>query len=160
MSEIVNNFFFSNQPFAVTDWKDVTVDGSWNQNIAYTAKARRLGEDAYFSIKGVMSGAPNSVALTVNLPTGYVIDVNKMIGAEEPIGRCNLRDDSAVINYQGVVCLTAAGDTDKVRVMALRSSAAFAQGDSVSETVPMTWTNLDSFILRFSVPIVGWKSFS
>ena len=67
----------------MTDWVSWTPTGSWNTNVTYTGRWRRVGDSAEYYVKVVTSGAPNSTGLTINLPSGHVIDTTRFASSTD-----------------------------------------------------------------------------
>lgn len=147
--------------YPATDWATVTVTGTWVANATYSAKARRVGSVAEFSVKVKTTGAPTAVQLFIDLPTGYVIDTNKMVTGSSPD---NLDDSTTMTNqlsvggiqYFGVVGYST---TTRVIPTIYLTGATFATRGAITNSSPWLFANNDEVILKFKVPIVGWSEF-
>ena len=139
----------------LTPWQSVTFTGSWNTNTTYTGYVRRVGDTAHFQVRLAMSGAPNSAALTLNLPSGYVVDTAKVFasGANENLGHVTIQD-SGTAQFFGRV---AYNSTTVVSIRAAGAASTYADLTNVTQAVPIALiANGDTFFVEFSVPIVGW----
>jgi hypothetical protein len=140
----------------LTPWQSVTFTGSWNTNTTYTGYVKRVGDTAHFQVRLAMSGAPNSAALTLNLPSGYVVDTAKVFasGANENLGHVTIQD-SGTAQYFGRV---AYNSTTVVSIRTAGAASTYADLTNVTQAVPIpTIANGDTFFAEFSVPIVGWS---
>lgn len=135
----------------VTDWQSYTPTGSWVSNTTYTGRWRRVGDTMQIQALVSLSGAPSGT-FSVNLPSGYTMDTNKItstvVGAGS-FGQAHA-NDTGVNNYVGDVVYAS---TTSVNVVGSSGSAALW-----SSTVPFSFNNADSVQLEFSLPISGWSS--
>jgi hypothetical protein len=137
------------------DWTVFTPSGSWASNCNYTGVYRRIGSTMDVLVSIAIMGAVNAVALNINIPFGLNIDATKMPG---------MSDLSRVVGI-------GAGNRHSTRVYGfsvktnfLNLTSVFVQNldqeatqNSVDNTNPVTWGNLDTIDLKFSVPILGWS---
>jgi len=154
----VDNFILSpsqvSQGAIVTDWQSYTPTGSWSANTTYTGKYRRVGDSLELDITVSTSGAPTAANLTVNLPTGFVVDTTKISnsGAVNIFGGGTARD-FGVDNY-----LVYAGYNSTTSI-AIYKDDGDGTYSNVSNTAPFTFGASDSVLVRgISIPIVGWSS--
>lgn len=144
---------------AMSDWQEFTPTGSWNTNVVYTGFWRRVGDsmEVYAKVE-CDGGAPNSATLTINMPSGYEIDVNKLTGAlaqREVLGRSYTTNVGTGAYYGNVV-----GDTSTSVLPQWTDSAAAAASafKSVTQASPFTYGDTDYVQVYFKVPVVGWKT--
>ena len=145
------------QGTVVTDWVSYTPTGSWSTNTTYTGRWRRIGDTAEIQVRLALSGAPTAATLTVNLPSGFVIDTSKLAGGttqvELPNSDGSMRDDAS---YNGF----SKAFYDSTTTVGIRSSSTASAHTLVlvNATTPITWAANDSIDVTFRVPIVGWSS--
>lgn len=146
---------------AVSNWTSYTPTGSWSTNTTYTGFYRRVGDSVELNVKVATSGAPTSAALSINLPSGLVIDTAKLpstvVGATVLPGSAASVIDNGVTQYQAFICYSS---TTAIQVR-YSSSAAAASPDTmaaVTQAAPMTFGSGDSVVAAVVLPIVGWDS--
>jgi hypothetical protein len=141
----------------VTDWVSFTPTGSWTSNVTYTGKYRRVGDTAEVEVGITCSGAVTAAALTVNNPSGLVIDTSKISFSgndNQQLGVGNAVDTGAntfpvAVNYVS---------TTSVRVLVYNASVTYAQENAVTQAVPITFGNTDTVNIKYTFPVVGWSS--
>lgn len=143
----------------VTDWQTYTPTGTWTTNTTYSGKWRRIGDQMEVMVEVSTSGAPTAANLTVNLPTGYLIDTNKFttnysIINTAMIGATWVNDSNASFFTGGV----SYNDTSSIFPRIDNSSSTYSAPTAVSNTVPITFGSGDRVVTTFTVPIVGWSS--
>lgn len=143
----------------VTDWVSYTPTGSWVSNTTYTGRWRRVGDSAEVQIKIATTGAPTSANLTVNLPSGLVMDTTKLLvnslDEKLPGSAGNIFDNGTTFFDVDAYYFS----TTAVLVKAADASSTYVRTIStVTQAVPMTWASGDNLSLSFRVPIVGWSS--
>jgi len=141
----------------ISEWTSYTPTGSWTSNTTYTGKWRQLGDTAEVQVRLALSGAPTAASLTVNLPSGLVIDTSKLAGGttqvELPNSDGSMRDDAS---YNGFV----KAFYDSTTSVGIRSPSTATAHTLVivNSTTPITWAANDSIDVTFRVPIVGWTA--
>ena len=141
----------------ISEWQSYTPTGSWTSNTTYTGKWRRLGDTAEVQVRLALSGAPTAASLTVNLPSGLVIDTSKLAGGttqvELPNSDGSMRDDAS---YNGF----SKAFYDSTTSVGIRSPSTATAHTLVivNSTTPITWAANDSIDVTFRVPIVGWTA--
>lgn len=141
----------------ISEWVSYTPTGSWTSNTTYTGKWRQLGDTAEVQVRLALSGAPTAASLTVNLPSGLVIDTSKLAGGttqvELPNSDGSMRDDAS---YNGFV----KAFYDSTTSVGIRSPSTATAHTLVivNSTTPITWAANDSIDVTFRVPIVGWTA--
>ena len=140
----------------VTDSTPYTPTGSWVSNSTYTGTQRRVGDRLVVEGKIALTGAPNSVSLSINLPSGLSIDTSK-IGTDAgniTIGSWS-SSDTGVANYTGLIRYN---NTTSVICIVSEASATYLRTATVDQVTPFTWGNTDYLNFKFDVPILGWSS--
>ena len=141
---------------AGSNWQsDWTPTGSWSSNTTYTGFKRQVGDSWQYRVQVATSGAPTSANLTVNLPSGHVIDTAKLpagvVSDGGIIGTAHILD-SGTSNIQGVVLYSS---TTAVAVRYLDDNTDGVRMAAVTQAAPMTFASGDRVWLEFSVPIAG-----
>lgn len=133
-----------------------TPTGSWSANSTYTGRWRRFREFMIVDMRVTTTGAPTAANLTINLPSGYLIDTGKLLstGNEEYIGD-GLILDSGTATY---TCSVRYSSTSAVALVLPGAAGTYVNiASSVDATNPMTWASGDAVVVRISVPILGWS---
>lgn len=147
----------------ISTWQSFTPTGTWNTNVTYSGKWRRVGDTAEVTFKATLSGAPNAVSLAFNFPTSVIgqVDTTKITSTD--IGNISLGGnvlDSGVerLGIDGLYVISgstvnpyyyrAASGTNPVRTTLV----------DVSNVAPITFGAGDSVEVTIAVPIVGWAS--
>lgn len=141
---------------AITDWQSYTPTGSWTANTTYTGKYARVGQNLLLDILVSTSGAPTAASLTVNIPSGLVIDTSALtsfVNGLSTLGGVGVVNDSTTTAYNIQVVYSS---TTAVRVL-FQNNASGAQ-TAVNATAPITFGAGDSVNFQCSVPIVGYSS--
>jgi hypothetical protein len=164
---VIDDVEISTDPFVYkelsndTDEETVTVTGSWTTNTTYSAKMHRKCHRAYFRVMVTMAGAPDATNLTVNLPSGMVIDTSKLLDANrEHLGDTTFYDNdgSGAGRLIGPVLYN---NTTSVRPTIMSEASADTHYNQlIEQTSPLTVASSDKIFLEFSVPIVGWEATS
>ena len=142
----------------VTDWVDYTPTGTWNTNVTYNGKWRRVGDSMEIRARVLCSGAPNAVGLSINLPSGYSIDTNKLastLAGGTPLGYGQAVDVGSA-SYP--VSLLYFGSTTQLGVYDGVASGTYLVNTNVSNTAPFTFGSTDFVEVISVVPILGWSS--
>jgi hypothetical protein len=142
----------------VTDWTAFTPTSTWSTNVTHTGMYRRIGDSAEIEIKIAASGATTSAALSLNMPTGLVIDQAKVIaqGVDSLLG-LGIFNDASVGQVQLAVRYNSTTVMDVV-FLSVTSGTATDNYSGFSNTSPATIANGDSVHLTIKVPILGWSS--
>lgn len=148
----------SNVPFAspsLSNWASFTPTGAWSANSTYTGKYRRVGDSAEIYIGIALAGAPTSATLSINLPSGLVIDTAKMVSSSAGalLPDSVVRIVAAATGYIGYVQYNT---TTSVIVASLQGAASTNNYVQVTQAIPGTFANGDLVQISFKVPIVGW----
>lgn len=144
---------------AVTDWKSFTPTGSWSTNTTYTGFWRRVGDQMEVKYLLSLAGAPTSANLTVNLPSGYVIDTTKVLETASNI--VEFGDGVIFDSGTGQASLSAKYSSSTalaITYLDVTSVGASNTFSNVTQAAPMTFANGDYVFVHVRVPIAGWSS--
>mgnify|MGYP001002119552 CR=1 FL=1 len=136
-----------------SDWKSFTPTGTWNTNTTYYGQYRRLGDSAQIMVRVLLSGAPNSTNLFINMPTGMVIDSSKVNSTSQlqvALGSASVLDDGNQL-YAGSLILQS---TTTLEVSGIWAGNA----GRVNQANPFTFGSGDEVNIIFTAPILGWSS--
>lgn len=132
-------------------WEAFTPTGSWDTNVTYTGQFRQIGDTLEVRVNVALSGAPNAVLLTINLPMGETIDVLKVPGfAEASYGTATIDDDSSGIVH---IATVQHNSTTSVKLQVHSAVATHVFLQDLTSTVPQVFAADDSVIVEFSVPV-------
>lgn len=131
----------------MTDPETSTASINWTTNTTHTVNEYRSGQFLFLEGNITLTGAPDSVTLTITLPQTIdtsVFDTN----TDNTIG--------GTFDYiDGGVRVTYAG---KIR-FATSTTMIFTIDDTdVTQASPITWANTDEINYRIKVPICGFSS--
>jgi len=136
-------------------WSSWTPTGIHTTNVTYTGLVRRVGNTAHYKVKVTFSGATDSGAFRLNLPSGHVADTTKMIST----ATSNYNLGNAVISDTGsgsYIGKVGYIDTTTVAVRFLKDFTTVQYLSGYTDTAPVTIASGDFVQLEFSLPIVGW----
>jgi hypothetical protein len=138
----------------ITEWNTWTPTGSWSTNTTYAGKWRQVGTDAEFQVEVATSGAPTNASLTVNLPSGMVIDTSKIPGTilYQNFGIATFMDNG-IASYTSRVSYSS---TTSVVLYIANTGGTYSQSVLASATAPFTFGASDAVYATFKVPIVGF----
>ncbi len=143
----------------ITDWLAFTPTvGGWvDANHTNTGFWRRVGGDAEYEIKVATSGAPTSATLTLNLPSGHVIDTTRIVNTTANSGSLGIGtvNDSGASIYPVIVGYLT---TTSVAVAVVGTASSYGGLSNVTQAVPMTFGAGDQIDVKFTAPILGWSS--
>ena len=132
-----------------------TPSGTFTTNTTYAGCWSRDGEKMKIRYALTFSGAPNSTALYLNMPSGYVIDTARIPGASAA-GQVQLGGgfllDAGVNAYRG-----STHYKDTTTIYAFYSNPGIG---TVTQAAPFTIGNGDVLTFDVEVPIVGWDTSS
>jgi hypothetical protein len=146
-----------------SEWVAWTPTSSWVSNVTHTGMKRRVGDTAFYRVKLAITGTPTNTTLTINMPSGEVIDTAKFASTPTadvtPFGFGHERDTSLTLNAQLAVVYST---TTAVKCLAARTfdGSVFVSNNQVlSNTAPHSpgLASGDLIEVEWSVPIVGWK---
>ena len=148
---------------ADTDFSSATCTSSHTTNTTTTCKVRRDGGNAIFQFRNTYSGAPNAALLTFTLPSGYVIDANRLPSTEVFSSLLPTLAGTVLDAGTAIYPITAAyNNTTSISVRAIKTAGGtnpvnVTTNDGVSATVPITFGSGDFAEVTISLPIVGWS---
>lgn len=138
----------------ITDWQPFTPTGSWTTNTTYTGKWRRVGDLKEYQYDLALTGTPTATNLSLNLPSGDVIDTSKLVSASVGVSHIPNSGGKAFDGVSAVHNLASLyGGTTAVRVS--YESTATGQLANVTQAAPFTFNSGDTIQVSFAVPIVG-----
>jgi hypothetical protein len=140
-----------------TDPISFTPSGSFVTNSTYTGSWYRDGHNMVCRTKIAFSGAPNSVACTVNIPSGVTIDTTFLMSTtagREYLG-AGIADDTGALTY---LLKVGYNTTTSVKLDALNTTVSYDQSDAVTQAVPFSFGSGDSIQIVFTIPILGWRA--
>jgi hypothetical protein len=141
-------------PAEANAWESFTPTGGWSTNTTYAGHYRITGDTMEVTCKVSLSGAPTAANLTINLPSGWAIDTNK-IEADSvftPLGDCLVRDTTPGSSYVGMVVYSS---TTAVRALIQQSSGSYTSLGTVNSTTPVTFASGDFIHLRYKFPVIA-----
>jgi hypothetical protein len=144
----------------VTEPEDWTPTGSWTTNTTYRGKKWRVGDRGFYEVDIQLAGAPSSGALTINMPSGEVIDAAKLAplspaSANLILGDRGFAQDAANASYHLWVPYNS---TTVVSVRSGNAGGSTLQDAGVSPTSPFTFGSGDTLTVKWDAPIVGWEA--
>lgn len=145
----------------VSEWATWTPTGSWNTNVTYLGLMRRIGSEMEYQIRINCSGAPTATNLTVNLPSGHVIDTSKILDTVATYGQ--LPGSSAQIGWvsssSGVSLIAKYNTSTSVALFAMvGNNVPIYNANFMSHNSPVTLANTDFVSIYLKLPIVGLGS--
>ncbi len=148
------------QPKTLTSYASWVPTGSWTSNTTYTGFRRQVGDSVEYDVLVSVSGQPTNATLTINLPSGDVINTakfTKAVAAAAALDHFDVTIIAAGVGYRGEVVYN---DTTSVQIYALAISTHTGTvytkyAGPVNRTVPATFASGDYIRLGFKVPIVG-----
>jgi hypothetical protein len=155
-ADSIQNF----QPVTISEWQSFTPTGSWTANVTYAGKWRRIGDSMEVDVSVLCSSSTTSATLSVNMPTGYVINVAKLAKASPSAndtllpGYSYIRDLGGS-SYTGVVSYN---NTTSVLPLLQSASGVYTTIALVTQAAPVVFGINDSVQVHFTVPIVGWET--
>lgn len=140
-----------------TDWTSYTPTGTWSTNTTYTGKWRREGHDMIIQVKVAVSGAPDTASLSVDIPSGYLIDQALLLEISNPdflLGVGTIRDaGTTTFPFQ-----FSFSDSNSVLTQYWSVSGSTVVRAGVTQAAPMTWATGDFLVGEFRVPILQWSA--
>ena len=141
-------------------WTSSTCTSDWVTNTTVTCLIRRVGEELYVRLLLETAGAPNSTQLLLDLPSGLVIDTDKILGevtAQIPMFGSGIARNAGVLSYPVDIVYESTTQV-KVRVRNHTGDATHVAHGGTGITQPFTWGSGDDLTVEFNVPIVGWEN--
>lgn len=140
----------------VSDWETFTPTGSWNTNVTYTGKYRRVGDSAEIDASWLLSGAPNATNLTIDFSSICTADTAKIPLATNSAVGVVRAVDSGTASYPGVVLLTSSTVAQMTRIIA--DTGTTGLDGALDDATPFAWNTGDYGNAVFTVPCAGWAS--
>ena len=145
----------------VSEWTSWTPTGSWNTNVTYLGLMRRNGSEMEYQIRINCSGAPTAASLTVNLPSGHVIDTARILDTVASYGQ--LPGSTAQLGFatssSGASLIAKYNTTTSVGLYSLVGSfSPVYNANVVTNVAPVTLGNTDFISMYLKLPIVGLGS--
>lgn len=142
-----------------TPWQAYTPTGTWTTNTSYEGFWRRVGDSMEIDVQVNLTGAPDAVALNVEIPAGYTVDFTKLpsfgLGAFSSLGTAQIVSGSGS-SFGGWAHITT---PTSFGVVAIPTSSAAQHGAApVTDTNPAVFANADYVSILVKVPIVGFGS--
>ena len=142
---------------AISDWVSFTPTGSWAANTTYTGRWKRVGDSVQVQASLSLTGAPTATRLTINLPSGLVIDNTKRSGGASATINNIFGTGKTFDGATAVHNLTVAYESTTAVAVSYESTAT-AQLNNVTNTSPFTYNSGDVLDIEYTVPITGWSS--
>ena len=147
----------------LTEWTEFTPTGSWSTNVSYVGWYREVGDTLEVRIGISLSGVPDAIPLTVQLPPGFTINSNKITNStlKAPVGQgTTLLTNIATNPTNSSVVITAnpGQDLNTVEVYAPEDVGTFPflsidDATAVTNVNPDAFGDGDAIELIFAVPI-------
>lgn len=155
--QVLNHGFFG------SDWESFIPTGSMSTNTTYTGKYRRVGDSAEVEVMVSFAGAPTATTLTVNLPSGLLIDTSKLNDTTTNVGgipkSTAILYDSGAAQSGRLLGNVFYNNSTRVTVGIMDDLAATDHYlQQFSSTAPVTVASGDKLFLSYTVPIAGWSS--
>lgn len=143
----------------ITDWQLWTPTSTWTTGATHTGLKRRVGSDGEYKVKLAIIAGVTAANLIINLPSGEVIDTNRVIdvgpNTDWSFGQVTMLDSGTATFVGGV----SYNNTTSFQIRALSATATYVQDvGPVTNIVPATWASPDVISMQFRVPIVGWAA--
>jgi hypothetical protein len=129
-----------------------TISGSWTTNTTMSCRSMRHGDHLIAKVRISLSGIPDNVNLTLNMPGGRIIDTTGKVVAGDIVG-WGYAVDSGTTWKPGFWVWWNGGSTLLVYAM-----TGATTGAAVTRTAPHTWANTDAINLHLVLPIDGWTA--
>jgi len=135
---------------------ELTTVGSWTSNTTYVGKYWRAADKLNAEITITLSGAPNAVSLTLDLPNGLSMDTQKESATLHLVGN-SLPKDITVGNFLGTAYASSTTPT-KISIGRIVTGGADASSATITATAPFTFASSDTVTVNYEVAIAGWQA--
>lgn len=140
----------------ITDWTTWTPTSTWTSGATHTGLKRRVGGDVEYKVKLAITGAVTAANLIINLPSGDVIDTNRVLDTSANTnwnyGQVTMLRTASATYIGGI----SYNNTTSFQIRALNAASTYVQDvGAVTNTVPATWASPDVISIDFRAPIVG-----
>lgn len=130
-------------------WTSFTPTGDFGST-TYTGQWRRVGDSAEIQAKGVMTGSPGTATMTIDVPSGMIMDAAKLAGT------------ASNTNTLGIIYGVEVGTARRTGVVRYNTTTdvVFANDGNINtwtNLAPHSWGNTDEFAVFFTAPITGWN---
>lgn len=135
-----------------------TPTGTWTTNTTYAGYYRRVGDCIEIEYTLTLSGAPDSVALSFNIPFSLTIDTVKtnLDQAGGTLFGNGLGVDAGTGTFPTVARYSSNTVID-IKGISVTSGANNQVLYDVNATTPMTWASGDFMFITIKIPISGWN---
>ena len=137
--------------FTRTAWTSATFTMTWVTNASLSGRVQQAGNMLYGYVEILVTGAVTAAALTIDLPSGYLMDFTTM-GWNANTYHClgmGMSTDISAVHRGSFGLASQASDTNTLEVLSLDTTAVAA----VNQAAPNTWANGDNLILNFAVAV-------
>lgn len=144
-----------------TDWVSYTPTGSWTSGCDYTGRRRRIGDTMEYQVSVVATGGVSAATLTINFPTGHVVDTAKLPtpAPSEPVRLGHVLGIDAGNGRLSGVIEYSLGAASVVTVSAVKTASADNNNVSpVTQINPFTVAAGDGYYASFAAPLLGLSS--
>ena len=150
-----------NSGASVSDWTDFTptpVYGTGGAtNVTYYGKMRRVGPQLEGQIEAVFSATPAAFSgISFPLPAGLTADTTRWAGTvtqDRIIGQ-SVIIDPGINTFPGYATWDAANS--RVAWFSINTASTYGQAAGLNQNNIVTFGVGKTFVLNFSVPILGW----
>ena len=145
--------------YAGSDIVGFTPTGAWSTNTSYSGKWRRVGDCAEIEYELLLSGAPTSATLTLNMPPGMVIDTAKLVNFTADttqVGSAKIVDSGTASSL--AIALVSNSTTLKLYAQNVSGTAPNRLDGPITQSYPIVFAVNDRVQANILVPIVGWSS--
>lgn len=140
-------------------WQSYTPTGDYSSNATYTGFWRRLGDTAEYHVNIAFSNMSDSVAFTLDQPTGHTIDTAKMPYTTAKHGVLGIINwyDGSTNSFFGNVVYSSTTEVKARGLLLYDIEDHYWREASNATYVPLVMSSGRSIQIRYSVPISGWK---
>lgn len=138
----------------ITDWASFTPTGNWVANTTYAGMWRRVGDTMEVQLTIVLSGAPTTATLDLDVPNSETVDEAKL-----PSGVTSVSVGEGHANDVGAdqVPVEVVYDKSQNVFFFLAQPTATDNGLlTITQASPWTWASGDYITVRFAFPVTDW----
>ncbi len=139
----------------ITDWQAFTPTGAFTTNTTYTGRYRRVGDSIEVAAYLTFSGAPNAVNASINLPSGFSIDTDRLSSGSSTLLNSNIDGRVDYLISSAWAGLVKYNTTTSVQLYYLDANG---NASLTTNTVPQAFASGSRVNVTFTVPIVGLSS--
>lgn len=142
----------------ITNWGATawTPTGTWSTNVTYTGTYRRVGDTFFGRVQISLSGIPDNLNLSINLPASHTIDTTKLLSTDNgiPLGHCIFKDASGAPDFlTGPVSFLT---TTTIEIDGNEIVGGFLIFRQANRTHPFTFATGDTLYIYIECPIVEY----